>query len=171
MKKIAAFIAMMLFTAISYSREIPPEMAHELAKTFFGINTETKEIGSSLKLLWDGKGLKTKTDVDSPAFYVFGKTSGKGFVIISGEDAMRPILAWSDDTEFSADDIPENSLWWYESVSAQVDQLRKSSAAPYICKSLEDKTEFLIPTAAWDQKEPYNDDCPLSSSGVRTVTG
>lgn len=171
MKKIAAFIAMMLFTAISYSREIPLDKAYELAETFFGINAETKDGGYYLKLLWDGKGLSTKTNVENPAFYVFGKTSGKGFVIISGDDALRPVLAWSDDTEFRVDDIPENSLWWYESVSAQVAQLRKSSAAPYVCKSLEDNTEFLIPTAAWDQKQPYNDECPLSNTGVRTVTG
>lgn len=51
---------------------------------------------------------------DSKAFYVFSKKSGRGFVIISGEDGIAPILAYSDTGVFRSDDMPDNLAYWMQ---------------------------------------------------------
>lgn len=171
MKKIWTLLAFIFFAVVSYSKEIPLEKAYQMAEEFFGITAETKDTGVGVRLLWDGNGLASRSANATPAFYVFGRTGAEGFVIVAGDDALRPVLAWSDEGEFNVDDIPANSLWWYESVERLVTFHRSSSSAPYSYDTLADESEILVPTAEWNQKDPYNKECPLDNSSRQCVTG
>jgi hypothetical protein len=54
----------------------------------------------------------TETDADTVYFYVFGGEDSKGFVIVSGDDRVAPVLGYSDTNSFAADNMPENVKWW-----------------------------------------------------------
>ena len=52
------------------------------------------------------RGVKTKAvSEQQPPFYVFNREGG-GFVIISGEDAINPVIAYSFDNQFSVENMP-----------------------------------------------------------------
>ena len=41
------------------------------------------------------------------AFAVYVPADGRGFVVVSADDALPPVLAFSDDWRFASDDMPE----------------------------------------------------------------
>lgn len=170
MKKTILLITTVFIAAVCYSKEIPLEDAYKIAGRFFGIESETKGDGM-LRMVWDGKGLASRSVTDSPAFYVFVRTDAEGFVIVSGDDAVRPVLAWSGDGFFDPDDIPSNALWWFDAVEEQVAYLRQTSAASCPVKSVEDTEVLYYQTAEWDQNEPYNMECPRDNSNNQCITG
>lgn len=51
----------------------------------------------------------------TPAFYIFTGDGGHGFVVVSAEDAVRPVLAYSQDA--SIDELPDGMNMWLNSVS------------------------------------------------------
>jgi len=53
-------------------------------------------------------------------FYVFGTENNDGFVIVSGDDRVVPVLGYSDTNGFSADDMPENLRWWLGEYAKQI---------------------------------------------------
>ena len=169
MKRYLLLIVLVLMEVVSYSKEVPLERASEQALQFFGCQVKSTD---AVRLLWDGIGSDTKSVSEAPAFYVFGPAEGPGFVIISGEDSLPPVLAWSDKNDFSSDDIPDNALWWFEYISSLVSSARRTAAAPSYASIDKDDVVLLIETASWDQKEPYNNQCPMyEPMNKRSVTG
>ena len=51
-------------------------------------------------------GLKKSS---TPLFYVFKLTNSHGFIIISADDIIPPVLAYSNESSFASDNIPPNS--------------------------------------------------------------
>ncbi len=151
------------------AKPVSVQEAETVAMKFFGLKPGTK--GSApLRLIWTGKQL-TKAIDDYPAFYVFKRESG-GFIVVSGDDCLRPILGYSDETDFNFDNIPENLSWWFNSIAETVklsrtnnlsqtsDILREWSSVP--AKSSE---EVKLSTARWHQTEPYNIYAPMLRNG------
>lgn len=54
-------------------------------------------------------------------FYVFGAEDNEGFVIVSGDDRVTPILGYSYTNGFSADDMPPNLKWWLSEYARQIE--------------------------------------------------
>ena len=109
-----------------------------------------------------------------PAFYIFNREGG-GFVIVSGDDACKPILAYSYENSFgSAGDMPDGLRDWLADFEAQVAQVRAEGVNPAPSRTAADmtgyKTEILHKTPAWHQGEPFNRLCP-KDNGKETWAG
>ena len=98
-----------------------------------------------------------------PLYYVFNKGADAGFVIVAGDDRMRPVLAYTDEGSFELDKLNPAVEWWLEAIGqvaaevvagsrtpAQAVPTRASSAAAI---------EPLIRTE-WGQGTPFNSLCP-----------
>ena len=48
-------------------------------------------------------------------FYIFAGTNGKGFVIISADDCVMPILGYSATSTFATENMPANVKGWLDS--------------------------------------------------------
>lgn len=57
-----------------------------------------------------------------PAFYVFNKNEGsdEGFIIASGDDRLRPVLAITDNGTFNPANVPPALKWWLEQYELEV---------------------------------------------------
>jgi len=64
--------------------------------------------------------LRTASANETVYFYVFGAENNDGFVIVSGDDRVVPVLGYSDTNGFSADDMPENLRWWLGEYAKQI---------------------------------------------------
>lgn len=55
--------------------------------------------------------------------YFFKETSGRGFVLVSGDDAATPILGYSTNTTFDPADLPDHIHLWFLQYDRQIDEL------------------------------------------------
>ena len=101
-----------LFSSLAVQAEVRTlEQARDIAYDFMESRVMTKASSLNLKMVYDGEEILTRSAL-TPAYYVFNNESGPGFVIISGEDSVCPVLGFSDSHNFKADRMPSNLRWW-----------------------------------------------------------
>ena len=116
---------------------------------------------------------KHKTSNDA-SYYVFNMDDDKGFVIVSGDDRMPPILGYSDSGKFDTDNLPEHIKAWMESYADQLQLIENGKATPRPQKTMKAMSFTkrniapLLP-CNWNQDAPYYNQCPYY--GERCVTG
>ena len=129
-------------------------------------------------------------------FYLF--SNGDGFVIVSGDDCVRPILAYSLSNQFKTDMMPINIRLWLQGYEDQIKHYKRLSQNPNASSTLrssddisnivaEEWQKLLSGRAAtgssksvvgpllqttWNQSPYYNNQCPYDSdAGENAVTG
>lgn len=107
----------------------------------------------------------------SDMVYVFTPESQPGFIIAAADDAVTPLLGYSDSARFNPDNLSPAFKWWLNQYAAQVQwavsngleastrQNTDRDAIPPLCKT------------TWDQYAPYNNLCPSLGSAGRGLTG
>lgn len=186
MKKtlILSIIALCACTA-AFAGNVSPDKARTVASNMLGPATK----GSSLMLVRTGGPEYSVPLRSCPSYYVFSRTGG-GFVIVSGEDCTRPVLAYSLESTFPAGVLPPNLESWLDSWSRHILGSRKAGAkAPAAVSESweqlsapETKSTFRSPaangayldlgTAEWGQGYPFNYFCPIVENATeKSVTG
>lgn len=160
---------------VSGARERDVDTARDIAYNFLESKALTKSSSISLGLVYSGAGMpQTRSVGSAPSFYVFDNEIGPGFVIVSGDDAVQQILAYSYDSNFKADNIPSNLSWWLDTMNSQVENLRKINAVASDSAILPGTDEVLYETAKWDQSSPFSNQCPTmmyNGKLQQTLTG
>jgi len=161
-----------------------------------------KLIGSNYILSNDIPGIKGSTDLSTvyvastvingatvADYYVFNFASGKGFVMVSGDDKIIPILAYSAESAFDMGNMSpatkdwidgyknqiayviENNLPVQEGTPARWTELLsvKKMTGAKTTSTFPSSTYFLCSTT-WDQEPGYNNFCP-SYTGYLAPTG
>ena len=119
------------------------------------------------------------------AFFVFN-IGDKGFVIIAGDDAHRPVIGYSNESTFDASNIPPALAYYLDGVAECMLQLRDAAATPdvaaewasvlshgrLISRNGGRGTGYFCQTK-WDQSYPYNYCCPddPAGSGGHAIVG
>lgn len=110
-----------------------------------------------------------------PSFYVFNYGENSGYVIVSADDRLRPILGYVDQGSFDINKIPENMKHWINGYNTQIQSFLTDPAAANVkaasTRSVADKEPIpaLIKTK-WNQSAPYNNMTP-TWGGKHAVTG
>lgn len=122
----------------------------------------------SLQKPWD--------DISHTCFYVFNVD--KGFVIVSGDDKIEPVLGYSLDETFNLPDVPDNMLFFLNSYADEIEAILRSPFTDN--KSTKEKWDALredryVPhrdvvvgpliSTKWGQTNFYNELCPADSLG------
>ena len=134
--------------------------------------------GGALAVAWDSSALgATRSSNEAPTFYVVAPSSGQGFVVIAGDDAVTPILAYS--TTYSAPSaavLPTNFVEWLKYVDSSVRNVRAKgvvaddATAQRWSEGYQPVNAIMLNTARWSQVAPYNNQCPLDD-GAHSLTG
>lgn len=146
--------------------------AEELAKSFC-----TVQLHYGLKI---GKKVNISSHRDNyhsledayEAYYIF-QIEDKGFVIVSGDERMPDILAYSESTTFDIDNIPPAVRYWLDCYEEVYQQLNYISAVPvpHIQADIDPLgIPPLLGEIQWGQGTPYNQQCP-SYAGEKCLTG
>lgn len=165
---ILLFASSLLFSLKSYAAPRSEQEAREMAKNFFySKNTRSAYFNGDLELVATSNSLgdlQTRNiSTQSPAWYLY-TANDKGFVLISGDDRMKDILGYSQNTVVS-DSIPENMKVWLSYYTAQAQNLNQTSdKTPYVILTKQEYPESVAPLLGeicFDQGEPYNQLCPV----------
>ena len=151
--------------------------AGEVARAFFRNDPNSARRMAPLQLVERYDAPLTKAGDLNPAFHIFNRAGG-GFVIISGDDACKPILAYSFDESFGdVAQMPDGLQDWLNDFEEQVALVRTKGVSPMVTAKAKEawmaiefptkaesgfKKEILHKTSSWNQGDPYNRLCPTS---------
>lgn len=115
MKKILTFLMMVIFGLSLYASPVSQEAARKVAVSYYKhYNAKTSDYSVSDVFVNQYNGLTT--------FYVFSFQSG-GYVMVSADNAVTPVLGYSDTESFDNDNIPENAAFWFENYSREIEYI------------------------------------------------
>ena len=105
------------------------------------------------------------------AVYVFDNAGNPGYIVLSADDIMAPVLGYADNGKFDQDEIPPQLKWWFEQYGRQIAYARQNGTSQYIPTTRADRKAVspLVKTK-WNQSTPFNNLCP-EVEGEHTVTG
>ena len=114
-------------------------------------------------------------------YYVFANGEDKGFTIVSGDDRMPEVVGYSAQGTYDPDHLPANYVGFMKAYQETVEALLKGDAQ--VSGGLAEVRQWraeragtaavapLLDGIKWDQREPYNNMCPLYEGTNRSVTG
>ena len=179
MKKDLLIVLLGIVPLISHAEVITEGQAEATAYRFFTGSTGRQSRASNvpLKMVWNGltKTARTATN-EIPSFYVFNRGDDQGFVIISGDDATKPVLGYSYEGTFGVENMPENLKKWMNRLHHQITGIRQKGIQPTAeVKEAWDQmgaNEVVVKmeTPVWNQTSPYSDKTPYHYYTGCTIT-
>ena len=169
MKKIWIITALLVSSMTLMAERVSPADAALVADHFMNA------VSSSLMQKAPAKRmvLKQAEMAEENRYYLYQNENGEGWVIIAGDDAVSPVLAYSETGHFRTENMPVNVRKWMskynhfiqkieadgvtasEETAAQWQALRKS---PRRAKG--DAVVGPLIQTQWDQESPYWNLCP-----------
>ena len=174
MKKTLLIIAIFALTiGKMFAGPVDAQRAQQIGNRFLSAKALKGDI--QLNLVYTSA---TRNVVD---YYAFNVDSGYGFVIVAGDDRVKPILAYSTSGTFNPSDIADGFEFTLNSFSHEIQYIREHNIAAtdditaewqsvaetgYINKERKSRAVVgpLCPTI-WNQNWPYNSQCPEDEEG------
>ena len=120
-------------------------------------------------------------DRDAIDYYVFNVTNGEGFIVIAGDDRVRPILAYSTAGQYDPQNVSEGFAFTLNSFREEIHYIREHNlaATPDIVAEWKQvsatgslnrggQTRAVVEPLCqtiWNQNYPYNSQCPIDPEG------
>ena len=162
--------------------------AKQLAQNFWKENNIMGVRGDKVfkKKMGDARFVNVAPQCGYSEFYIFNNEDGKGFVIIAADDCVTPILGYSYDNNFAAENLPPNLKGWLDGYAEQIQaavEMRVNATddirADWEClrrgmnMPIRSETQvYPLIATTWDQSPYYNALCPFDYYfNQRTVTG
>lgn len=100
---------------------------------------------------------------DNSFYYVFNVGNENGFVIVSGDDRLEPILGYVEEGSFDDTDLPEFMKCWLQGYEREVELLGDLSASASKRKAVEKTKRAIAPMimTKWGHGYPYNTKTPV----------
>lgn len=114
-------------------------------------------------------------------YYVFNVTSGDGFVIVAGDDRVKPILAYSTEGKFNPKNVSEGLQYILDGFREEIQYVREHNLAATFdivneWKSVSEtgslnrggQTRVVVEQLChtlWNQNYPWNSQCPEDEEG------
>ncbi|MDE5847628.1 MAG: thiol protease/hemagglutinin PrtT [Muribaculaceae bacterium] len=125
------------------------------------------------------RGIKTKEitpaastrslEGDAP-YYIFNIGDDEGFIITAGDDRLPSVIGYSFEGHITPETMPEACVAWLEAHAEAINYLPENPAQKAISYPAFSVEPLL--SCRWDQKDPYNRQCPIDNiTGRRTVVG
>jgi hypothetical protein len=170
MRFLAFFLLSLLLPLNMWAQSINESEARQRAQTFL----QERNGGKPQVLRTAHRGCRAKGHQTTSAcdYYIFNTEGDGGFVIVSGDDRTIPILGYADSGSIQEDMMPEGLKVLLEDYSQQIAGLEDDDAPAQDGRRRAQVRKPVAPLIQthWDQKAPYNNNCPLIDSKP-TYTG
>ncbi len=165
MKKLNLFLLLLAFSFGLFAAPVSLESARIVATNFYKQNSVKSNYAVSDVVTYQKEGVNT--------FYIFIYEAG-GFVIVSADDAVIPVLGYSTTDPFDKNNIPVNAASWLNDYNNHIKHIINNNLSnketlkewnKIINNQFEKSLQAVTPlcTTTWDQSSPYNQLCPSGS--------
>ena len=145
---------------------VPEDKAREIAAEFYSkvdVHTRSAVQPSDFRLVCSYPISDTRSVAKEPALFVFEHSSG-GYVVVSGDDVARPVLGYSLEDRFPAENMPDNMRSLFQWYSDIIEYARSRGWESKTTRStradLDPENWKTLQTAKWSQYSPFNDLAP-----------
>lgn len=147
--------------------------ARDFAMEFFG-GLQTRSSSADVRLVWSGNVFGGEKTDGEALMYIYNSVGSDGFVIISGESGVRPVIACSRETSFNLKNMSPATRALLEAWCRQIESVRNCKTTSESVASEEENVFGNIvqkyDTPLWGQGEPFNLEAPVYD-GMRCVSG
>ena len=172
------FSIIMLFSISIFANDVSIKKAKQVAKNFFyeHINQITKTNYNDL--VFDN--YYTEMSGNTSMFYIFNRKDIDGFIIVSGDDALPPVLGYSFKRNFEIDNLAPVVKDILDNYKIQQEIVKKNNLpSPNAVAEMWNKLDYSKTTKSiteiqtvdaltlveWNQGSYYNADCPVDNAG------
>lgn len=175
MQKTSIGIALMMSCYFgTFASPVSVQTAQKVAENFIAKKAFGPG-GSNVQLT---KTYTAKGNSGQSSIYVFNVNSGTGFVIVSGDDAVTPVLGYSSSNQFPADVTNAEVAYWMDGYNEQISTVIDNHVAAtaeiakdWIKWTNNEPSQDLFKgtavapmlTTLWDQGDYYNALCPTGT--------
>lgn len=170
------FILALLLTAgmEAWAQHVTPEQAKEKASQFLKANyarTGGKRSAPAASALKTAVVFDAKDVAGKPYLYAVSATLQDGFVLVSGDERFKAVLGYSDDGTFDEQNMPDNMRVFLQGYIDEMKYLESINYQPTKAAPRRSMSNVgVLMTTTWNQRAPYNNQCPLDNS-QRSATG
>lgn len=180
MKKLFLPFLFLLVAINAIASPVSPNVAMQVAKVYYAHQGAATFSNADFNLV---QVPTLQISTISPEVYLYNTTTG--FVIVSGDDAAIPVIAYSTEGSLQPTNLPDGFIKWMDKVKREINFIRENHLVAdeeikaqwddlnnnRFNTSLTNAVNPLIATK-WDQSPYYNALCPYDNTqGDRTVTG
>ena len=174
MKKILLFISVLAFSMGQlFAGPVDAQRAQQIGNRFLSAKALKSDIQLNIAYI--------STTRDAVDYYVFNVPGDNGFVIVAGDDRVKPILAYSTTGSFDANNLSDGFSFTLNGFCEEIQYVKEHNieATPDIRAEWKSVTETgiikqgrgnsvvvgpLLQTT-WHQNFPYNSQCPEDPEG------
>ena len=162
-------LAMLLVVATSQltAKVVDASQAARVAATYMSATHVSDGQPMRVKQFKPAAGNRLAAPADeAPAFYIFTTAEGKGFAIISADDAAMPVLGYSDSQSIDINNLPPALEALMNQWTEQIRQARSQGLEPSAkvkamwARAYQSAEVVNLATAQWDQHAPFYNECP-----------
>ena len=170
------FILALLLTAgmEAWAQHVTPEQAKEKASQFLKANyarTGGKRSAPAASALKTAVVFNAKDTSGQPYLYAVTDTRQSGFVLVSGDERFNAVLGYSDVSNFDEQNMPDNMRVFLQGYIDEMKYLESINYQPTKAAPRRSMSNVgVLMTTTWNQRAPYNNQCPLDNS-QRSATG
>lgn len=171
MKKTIFLVGLLLsFCGIVHASVVTPEAARRTAESFLASRVGTKASPVSLSLAWR---LPSANPGGADVIYAYENRTTGGYVIVSGDDAVGPVLGYSAVGRFPSANMPEGMAYLMDYYAGVINLSREKGWAAAAQNDAFDPSQIVrLKTAKWAQLHPYNTECPdINGNGSHPPVG
>ena len=169
MKKFWVGLLALMVSATLFAERVSQDDAALVANNFMNVSSSNSNVKKALP----AKKMVRKATATEDLYYLYENENGEGWVIVAANDAMTPILAYSETGHFRTDNMPVNIQKWL----GKYNDFTRRLEADGVVATKEAQNEWkalrkgprkataaavvgpLIQTT-WDQDDPYYNLCP-----------
>ena len=170
------FILALLLTAgmEAWAQHVTQEQAKEIASQFFK-GQSTKQGGRrnapAANMLKTDVVFNAIDKTGYPYLYAVSASQQGGFVLVSGDERFKAVLGYSDVSNFDEQNMPDNMRVFLQGYIDEMKYLESINYQPTKAAPRRSMSNVgVLMTTTWNQRAPYNNQCPLDNS-QRSATG
>ena len=167
MKRGWIFLCLLMLVLVADANPVDVKRAKATAQKVLG-GTDVH----SVAMVHTGETRRAE-DAAEPAYYVLVREEGAGFVIVSGDDALPELVAYSDQTSFPSEgEIHPALSGFLDTYASMVEAVRNGEEVVTMSQRVDAAVPVVEPLCKtqWSQGNPYNALCPLDE-GKRSMVG
>ena len=175
MKKTIFLVISLVLAVYLQAKKVDLSTAKAVAERYFSGFVVKNAVNTPAILVYTDRVALSGEKAATPCFYVFN--IDRGFVIVSADDRVAPILAYSTESSFDAQNIPENVRFFLDGYRQEISSILAMDDSEEnpdwdMLKNGEvshdkDATVVVGPLlrTKWHQENIYNSQCPVDSAG------
>lgn len=152
------------FTLKAYTEDV--DRFASIARNFIGKEVTICSLSTKSKLK------SNQSSIDDGGYRIFNAADGKGFVVVSTDNNMPEIIAYSYSSSINVDKLPAGFVDYLNDYTSIANAVREGDVEPLAARRYADAVPVVGPlcSSQWGQEAPFYNDCPKVNS-KQCVTG